>query len=79
MANAPCPKCEGTRRQECRSCRGSGERETIDQNGNVTGKRDCEECRGTGEVKCDHCNGTGGTNTWDEMGMSEENFEDNVL
>jgi DnaJ-class molecular chaperone len=78
-ANAPCPKCDGTRRQECRDCCGSGEVEIIDQEGNVTGEKDCEECDGTGKVKCTYCGGTGGTNTWDEIGMSEENFRDNVF
>ncbi|MCS3651910.1 DnaJ-class molecular chaperone [Salinibacter ruber] len=77
---AVCPKCDGTGHEKCYRCRGKGEVEKLSEDGTATGEmKDCVECGGTGNVRCDNCGGSGGTNTWDEVGMDRDDYEDNVL
>ena len=48
MATERCPKCKGSKKQECGHC------------GNVQERRlGCPECHGTGELKCATCDGKG--------------------
>ena len=49
-SNGECGECEGSGKEECSNCAGTGE----DGNGD-----ECEQCDATGEDTCDSCGGSG--------------------
>lgn len=79
MSDAPCPKCGGSGFDDCDNCGGKGETEMQPEIGGEWVSTECSVCGGTGRDSCTYCNGTGSISTSSEVGMSDEDYEDNVL